>query len=310
MDTRASRLKGENCRQNQDYETSVVTIDKCELLQHVYYLSSDQLAGREIGSKGSYLAQQYIIEQLQLAKIKPFKGKYGHDFVHHKTFKRYQGRNIVAQIEANSHSDSYIVITAHYDHIGTQGKHVYNGADDNASGVATLLSIAKALQLKPLNTNVLLLFTDGEEAGLLGVSAFLEQQPKIISQTLLNINLDMLAGSRSTKRLHYLSYDLSKNFTRAQIKEFKAQHHTFSIRVKYGFNGHIRRATSGQRRWRLASDHGAFYRNNIPFVYYGVGEHINYHKKSDTYNNINHDFFWRASELVYHQIRLLDKYLI
>lgn len=87
MDTRASSLPGENCRQNQDYETSVVTIDKCELLQHVYYLSSDQLAGREIGSKGSYLAQQYIIEQLQIAKIKPFKGKYGHDFVHQKNLQ-------------------------------------------------------------------------------------------------------------------------------------------------------------------------------------------------------------------------------
>lgn len=276
------------------------------MLQHLQYLSSDALRGRRTGTVGNQLAQHYIAKQLKKNNIISLGDSYLLPFSINSLFNRRQGNNVVGVIEGTEFADRFIVLSAHFDHIGSKGNKIYNGADDNASGTAALIHYAKLIQASPLRHSVILLFSDGEEINLLGAKAFIQQNPKLIAKTLLNINIDMIAGSVKTKRLHYISRGLSKILSTADISSLQQQ--SYTINLKKGFrqqNRDISRKTS----WHRASDHAAFHRQNIPFIYYGVGHHKNYHQISDTFENINHAFFKQAVDVIYQQISFIDQKL-
>ena len=201
--------------------TSACSIDKSQnksaikrpnepVLKHLHYLSSDLLQGRRIGTKGGKLAQEYIVKQLKQHQIKPLGDSYFAPFLIKGLFSATQGSNIVGVIEGTEFPDSFIVLSAHFDHIGARGSKIYNGADDNASGTSALLHYAKRIQQSPLRHSVIVLFTDGEELNLNGAKAFIKQNPLLLAKIVLNINIDMIAGSAATKQLRYLSRGLDK----------------------------------------------------------------------------------------------------
>jgi len=276
------------------------------LLKHLYYLSSDNLQGRRVGTKGNELARKYIVNHLEKHNIKPLGSRYLSAFTISSPFKLKQGNNVVGFIEGTEFPDKFLVLSAHFDHIGARGRNIYNGADDNASGTSALLDYAKRLQQAPLRHSVILLFTDGEETNLKGAKAFIAQNPSLLASIVLNINLDMIGGSKTTKKLHYVSRRLEQVLSAEKILSLEQQN--YAIVFKKGF----RQSINGRKkniRWELASDHGVFYRQKIPFIYYGVGLHRNYHQSTDTYQNINHRFFMSAVALIFHQISFIDENL-
>jgi Zn-dependent M28 family amino/carboxypeptidase len=278
------------------------------LLQHLQYLSSDRLQGRKVGSYGNELTQQYLVEQLTKEHVLPFGESYLAPFLIDGILTSTVGNNVVALVPGSEYSDKFIVLSAHFDHLGGHGNQIFNGADDNASGTSALLHYAKLLKKSPLRYSVILLFTDGEEANLKGAKAFVKQNQHILSNIILNINVDMIAGSQQTKKLRYISKGLSTILSSKQLSAYITQQQQATIKIKKGFRRE-RNSLDNNIKWQLASDHGAFYRKNIPFIYFGVGTHNNYHKTSDTYDNINQPFFIKAVESIYQQIIFLDRNL-
>ena len=281
------------------------------VLKHLEILSSDDYAGRKFTSEGSIKSQSYLVSILNKLNIPPLQHKYRHTFKKATFFKTKQGTNIIAYIPGTQYVDQYIVLTAHYDHLGVKRNKVYNGADDNASGTAALLHYGKVLMNNPLKHSVILLFTDGEEVNLLGAKAFISQQQKLLSKIKLNINLDMIAGNKRTRKLRFISKGLSQVLSiqaLASFTEFQQQlKERGKTQLTQGFRN-IRGAGSNINRtnWRMASDHGVFSQAGIPFIYFGVGTHKNYHSDHDDYANVNKHFFLAAIDSIFQQVTFLD----
>ena len=143
---------------------------KARLQKHLYYLASDSLHGREAGSEDGAKARAYILEQWNEIGIEPFYPKEGYEI----PFSRngLDMANLVGIIPGNDPTlkDEYILLGAHFDHIGYKNGEICNGADDNASGSTALIEIARVLKEKQsqLKRSVIIAAFDGEEKGLWG----------------------------------------------------------------------------------------------------------------------------------------------
>ncbi len=277
-----------------------------KLIEHIEILASDRFAGRKFSTPANIRAQNYIISQLKNAQVKPFLNKYRHSFTHETQFSTRQGSNIIAAIKGKVYPKRYIILTAHYDHLGQKQSRIYNGADDNASGVAALLVFATQLAKTPLKHSVIFVFTDAEEVNLLGSKVFVKQQKALFPTFKLNMNLDMIAGYKYTQRLHFISKGLDSLLTKDEVEVLNATQS--SVKLKKGFRTSLPRGAN-RRQWFEASDHSVFYHLDIPFIYFGVGTHKNYHTPQDTFNNINLKFFISACQKIYQQLRFIHHHM-
>lgn len=280
-----------------------VIINKHTLVTHFKVISSNEFEGRKLGSKGGNKTSDYLVKQLISYDVPPFKGQYKHPFAFNKLNTVIQGNNVIATILGKRYPDKYIVLSAHFDHLGKKKNRVFNGADDNASGTAALLTIAKSLVKSPLEHSVIILFSDGEESNIKGSKAFAKQQANLFTDIKLNINLDMLAGNKHTKKLRFVSRRLASLLAPNDLKAFKVRQFN-EIAIVKGF-GH--KTINKNVNWNMASDHWVFNQQGIPFIYYGVGLHNNYHKQSDTFANSNVNFFFKATNAIYQQLIFLDR---
>ncbi|MDG1753317.1 MAG: M20/M25/M40 family metallo-hydrolase [Thalassotalea sp.] len=284
----------------------LINIESKQLLAHFKLLSSDTLQVRKVSTEGNLKAQQYIIQQLSKFSVLPFKAKFTHPFNINSTFTTKTGNNVIGLIRGSEKKSGYIVLTAHFDHLGMKGNKIYNGADDNASGTSALLSIAEQLTKTPLMHNVILIFTDAEESGLKGSKAFIKENKELIGHIKLNINMDMLAGSINSHNLHYISRGLDTLLSHESFEQFKRNHLYQEFSIVKGFRRE-RHALNKRTQWLLASDHGAFHQNGIPFIYYGVGTHQNYHSHNDEFTNTNHQLLIKSTNAIYQQLLFLDQ---
>lgn len=172
-----------------------------QLNKHVTYLASDELDGRGLGTKGKELAVAYIEDQMKEAGLQPFFETYRQEFSLQIELAKVAATNVVGFIPGSDPNlkDEYIVFGAHFDHLGyrmIQGeKRIYPGADDNASGVAGIIEIARQLAAKKdqLKRSVIFIAFDAEESGLLGASHFVNStKPIENSQIKAMFSLDMI----------------------------------------------------------------------------------------------------------------------
>lgn len=295
---------------NDVYELTDSKVDSRELFKQLKILSSDEFSGREIGTLGNLKARDHIVSELEKIEVSTFHSDhFVHPFIFQRVDKDLIGNNIVAMIKGVTYPDKYIVISAHYDHVGVKGKRIFNGADDNASGVSALLSFAQLINNQPLNYSVVLLFTDGEEKGLKGAREFLSQQHKLKGNFLLNINIDMISGYSNTNTLHYVSNGLNKILNKKDKDNLRLVQKNSQIKIKKGFKALGGSLLTNKGMWNKVSDHGAFHSQKIPFIYFGVGTHVNYHTSNDTYENANLSFFENATNSIYSQLVFLDNHL-
>lgn len=277
-----------------------------QLLEDVRILSADDMQGRDTGSVGGRKARDYIVARLEaigvapapFGRLQPFQAK-GHTPEGPKTF---DGVNIVGMIPGTRISDRYIVVTAHYDHVGVRDGQVYNGADDNASGVAAMLALAEALKAQAPEHSVLLVALDGEERGLIGAREFVSAPPVPLSAISLNLNFDMIARAETDGRL-WVTGTYQHPAFRPVLEALPA---TGPVSLAFGKDTP---QDVGADNWVEASDHGAFHAAGVPFLYLGVDYHPDYHRPSDDFEHITPLIFASATGLAIDAFRALDRSL-
>jgi Zn-dependent M28 family amino/carboxypeptidase len=195
--------------------------------------------------------------------------------------------------------DRYLLVTAHYDHLGLRNGTLYPGADDNASGVAAMLAAAGYFRAHRPRHSLLFVAFDGEERGLRGASAFLEQPPVALDAMLVDVNFDML--SRSPAGEVFLSGLYANPQLRPLVDPVRAR---AAPAMLYGHDA-PRPFWNGDD-WTDQSDHGAFNDRHIPFLYVGVEDHPDYHRPTDTADRIDQDFYVGVADAVVDLIDALD----
>lgn len=285
---------------------SAVAPVSSQLLEDVRILSADDMQGRDTGSEGGERACAYIVSRLEAMGVQapPF-GRLQRFEAPGRTregVKTFSGVNIVGLIPGTRVADRYIVVTAHYDHVGVNDGQIFHGADDNASGVATMLELAARLKAQPPEHSVLIVALDGEERGLLGAREFVKAPPVPLSSLSLNLNFDMTARAETDGHLWVTGTYQHPNLR--PVLEAVAPNGA----VSFAFGKDTPQDT-GENNWVDASDHGAFHEAGVPFLYMGVDYHPDYHRPSDTIDKITPSVFTNATEIAIAGFRALDRAL-
>lgn len=274
-------------------------INAAKLLRDIEILAADEMQGRGIGTPGGKKAREYVAARFEETGLKPFGASFFQpfEFTNRKN-EKIQGANVVGYIEGKKFKDRFIVITAHYDHVGVQNGEIFNGADDDASGTAALFALAEYFKKnKPSHSLVFAAF-DGEESGLRGSRHFVAAPPVKKESIRLNINMDMIARSDAgelyaagTYHYPFLKPSLEKIGKNAGVKLIL---------------GHDRPEQKSDD-WTGQSDHFAFHQAKIPFIYFGVEDHEDYHRPTDDFVNINQAFYVRAVETILAAVKEFDE---
>jgi hypothetical protein len=271
------------------FTAALESINVGELKGHVDYLADDALEGREAGKQGGREAGDYLGERLTELGMRGagvdggFFQPFGTDF-----------RNVLAIVEGGDPdlSGEYVVVGAHYDHLGYGTKktsrgpvgQIHNGADDNASGTSALLELAEAVTMlpHPPRRSIVLAFWDAEEKGMLGSKHWASQPLPPTERVVALVNVDMVGRLRD-ERLN-----------------------VFGTRSGYGW----RRLVSGSNEdadlkldfnWDMKrnGDHWPFFDRSIPSLMLHTGVHEEYHRPSDDAHTINAEGMRRAARLLF-----------
>ncbi len=272
------------------------TLDTNQLIADLKVISSDEMGGRRTGTEGNAKARAYLVERFEEEGAKPFQNSFTHEFsfTSRRTQEEMQGVNVVAQIDGKS--DSVIVITAHYDHLGIRDSLIFNGADDDASGTAALLALADYFVKEQPNHTLLFAAFDAEEMGLQGARAFVEDSV-LMEKVVLNINMDMI--SNNDKNELYAAGTYHYPNTKPVLESIE----TGEINLLFGHDT----PDLGYNDWTNASDHGAFHAKGIPFVYFGVEDHEHYHKHTDDFETIPQEFYKASVQTILNAILAFDR---
>ncbi|WP_255501640.1 M20/M25/M40 family metallo-hydrolase [Olivibacter sp. SDN3] len=270
------------------------------LLSDLKTLSSDVFEGRKTGTAGAQKAREFITERFNKLRLESFSTEQHFlqvfDFTD-KSGDTISGTNIIGYIPGKMKET--IVVSAHYDHLGIIDGEIYNGADDNASGVAALLHFAEYFTHHKPNFTIIFIAFDAEEMGLRGAKAFVENPPTSLNNIHLNINMDMIAHNEKGELY------ASGTYHYPELKEYIKPNDSPQLKILFGHDN----PREGSNDWTNQSDHGAFHTNNIPFIYFGVEDHKDYHQPTDIYDNINEEFYTHAVAAILTIIKNIDEKL-
>lgn len=265
-------------------------IEEKLIRKHIEYLASDKLGGREPGTEGEKLAVSYIEKQFRDYKLKPLgTDGYRQMFTYrtrshpHDTVglgEQKTGTNVIGFLDNGAATT--IVIGGHFDHLGsrehsssrdTDKKQVHNGADDNASGTAGVLELARYFVNNKVTEPVNFLFMcySAEEDGLIGSKYFTNNPTMDLKKIACMINMDMIGRlNDSTNKLMVFGVGTSPAYT----KVFASVKTDFVLAFDSSGTG--------------PSDQTSFYLKNIPVLHFFTGQHSDYHKASDNAAKINY----------------------
>jgi len=283
------------------------TITAKELKTHLYTFADDKMEGRMTGENGNNKAAEYLRNfYMDEGIASPIEENNYYQSIPAEYFKDATNgnpsQNVVAFIKGSEKPDEIIVLSAHYDHIGTRDGKIYNGADDDGSGTVAMLEIAKAFQKAVKEGNgpkrsILILHVTGEELGLYGSKYYTEFPLFPLENTVVNLNVDMIGRIGSEKKgndnyiyligsdklsqdLHDLSEEVNKKYT--------------NLEFDYTYND-----DNDPNRFYYRSDHYNFAKNNIPVIFYFNGTHEDYHKDTDTPDKIEYELMAKRSQLIF-----------
>lgn len=284
---RQQSSKNEEEISNPISEEITYLFDDEQLIERLKIISSDEFEGRRTGENGNAMARTYIIEEFKKLNAQAFGGKYEHKFNFEARGKTYDAVNVLASFKGTENPDEYIVVSAHYDHLGLGNNgEVYNGADDDASGVAALFSFAEYLTKNPPKHSIVLAAFDAEELGLQGARYFVDKMKN--SNIVANINMDMISRSKKNE-----IYAVGARYNESLKKILDNFKNPTTTELLQGHDG-----TDGKQDWTQASDHGPFHNANIPFLYFGDEDHPGYHKPSDEFENITPKFYKNTVNII------------
>lgn len=296
---------GYRFKNDEAKERGYNSINRATAEAHIGFLASDELQGREAGYPSGQVAAAYIEANLRAMGLEPWDGKsYRQPFDAYRAERQKRARytvhpdsieklrtqvhqrlkltNVMARIEGRN-PDEVVIIGAHFDHLGVdpllEGDQIYNGADDNASGVAAALQIARAFAesgVKPERT-IIFAFWDGEEKGLLGSEHF------------------MLNWSDPSKIKGYLNFDMIGRNNNEENPEhvvyfYTEAHPAFEQWLRDDITARKLRLKPDYRAWDRpigGGDNGSFALRDVPVIWYHTDGHPDYHMPSDHADRIN-----------------------
>ena len=274
------------------------TIDGAQLLKDLQVLSADDMEGRLPGTPGGAKARAYILRRFKEAGIQPIGDSYERPF----TFRGRGdsndrgGVNIVGVVRGGREPGRFLVVTAHFDHLGVRNGQVFNGADDNASGVAALLAVAARVSASKPQHSVVFAALDAEESGLNGAKAFMSDPPVAREAIVMNVNLDMVA--RDEKNLLFATGTFQYPFLKAYLKDVARS----PVVLRLGHDG----TNAKEDDWTKDSDHYPFHEAGIPFIYFGVEDEAQHHKATDDAETVTKEFFVGAANTILAAVRKFD----
>ncbi|GHM98720.1 aminopeptidase [Cytophagales bacterium WSM2-2] len=285
---------------------SLAQVDAVKIKQHIKILSSDSLKGRGVGSEGERMAVAYIEGQFKKLDLQPmgeaknFQQSFPFKGGVHGTGTEGTANNIIGFVD-NGATET-VIIGAHHDHLGMgengssldanpQGK-IHNGADDNASGVAGVIELARyfAKNKKKEKYNFLFMTFSGEELGLFGSKYFTEHPTIDLTKVNYMINLDMVGRLDPVSKSLAVSGTGTSGIWENELKKLSSD----NLKIKTDSAG------------VGPSDHTSFYLKNIPVLHFFTGSHSDYHKPSDDWEKINFEGEKQVLELIIKLVEDLD----
>lgn len=285
--------------------SALPSIDSTRLVGDLFRLAHDSMGGRGVGTAENAKARAWLASEFRRLGLAPVNGSYTHDFVRpprRGTTDSLRGANVLGVVRGRTHPARVLVVSAHYDHVGTRNGVVFNGADDNASGTAAVLAMAAWFRAHPPEHSILFALWDAEEVGLQGARAFVAAPPvPLVPQEpratiVANVNLDMV--SRNDRGELYAAGASPYPQLRPILEALVPQ---ALVTLKLGHD-----SGGGQDDWTNQSDQGAFHAVGIPFVYFGVEDHPDYHKATDDPERIQPGFYVRAVRTIAGFVARLD----
>src|SRR5450432_20061 len=216
-----------------------------------------------------------------------------------------QSTDVLGFLEGTDLKNEFLVISAHYDHLGKKDSVIYFGADDDGSGTVSLLELAAAFSKakeagKGPRRSILFLANSGEEKGLWGSEYYTDHPVYALDSTTADLNIDMIGRKAIDKKqgdsnnyvyivgdnklssdLHPISFEMNKKYT--------------GLELDYKFNN-----PKDPEKIFYRSDHYNFARKGVPIIFYFDGIHADYHKPSDTPDKINYDLLVKRAQLVFY----------
>ena len=287
-------------------ERALNTITRSSAEATINFLASDELQGREAGFHGSRVTSEYIVSLLQWMGVSSLADSYFQPFDAYRKERQKKGRlevhpDSIAKLKQEVHqklsmrnvlgmipgknTKEYVIVGAHFDHLGIDpaldGDQIYNGADDNASGVSAVLQIARAFLAsgQQPERNVIFAFWDGEEKGLLGSKYFVQTCP-FLSQIKGYLNFDMIGRNNKPQQPKQVVYF------------YTAAHPVFGDWLKEDIRKYGLQLEPDYRAWENpigGSDNGSFAKVGIPIIWYHTDGHPDYHQPSDHADRLNWD---------------------
>ena len=296
-------------------EGRVHRVDVHRLMTDVTTLASPRFEGRRTGTPGGRAARQFIRDAFSSIGIDAVE-PHGYDQPFSFTYTSLRGLvlpgrawktdypdadNVVGRVRGTSRSARSFVISAHYDHLGVQDGRVYPGADDNASGVAAMLEIARYVKRHPLRHQALFAALDAEELGLQGARAFIRMPPVPVSAMALDVNLDMVSRNDRDEIFAVGTYQHPSFLPILEDVQRRS-----AVRILFGHDRPV--PTAGLvDDWTMESDQGVFNEAGVPFVYFGVEDHPDYHQVTDTADRIDPTFFGNVGDMILDAVLTFDR---
>ena len=264
--------------------------DSTRIQADIAWLASDKLEGRLTGTPGNDSAAAYIARRFSSLRLKAPHPGYLQRFVARSAQAAHTGdtagkatQNVVAILEGTDRAlrNQYIVIGAHFDHLGRStvsaldpgaGDAIRNGADDNASGTAAVLELARMFSVKKPQRSLIFVTFSGEEQGLLGSQYFVENPPVPLSSIVAMLNFDMVG------RLKDNSLMVMGTATATELSALLDS-------ANASISSPLKVAGSGDGFG--SSDHSSFYAKEIPVLHFFTDLHEDYHRASDDTEKIN-----------------------
>jgi hypothetical protein len=271
--------------QELDQKTGLASITAKEIQAHVNHLASDELKGRSAKSPEGKLAAAYVAKHFKESGLEPFGDE-------KSFFQKVPGfsPNVVGIVRGSG--EGYVIVSAHYDHLapkkeGKEGEdRIYNGADDNASGTSGVLELAQALggQKGRLSASIVFIGFTAEEGGLRGSKYFAAQAPMDLKLIRGVYNMDMI--SRGKKNLIFC---VGGDKAPAMLASIKTANKRIKLDVRY----------DEHPEWIRQSDQYSFIEKGVAALYFGVEDHVDYHKVSDHADKILPELSAKVTQLIY-----------
>jgi len=265
--------------------SSSPTPDSLSIRRDIEYLASPALAGRMTGTPGNDSAAAYLARRYAAIGVRPLSAGYLQRFdarpaAHNGAVVSLPTQNVFGVVRGTDPAlrDEYVVVGAHFDHLGANTTFAADprapglrlGADDNASGSAAVLELARLIARSPVKRSVIFAHFSGEEEGTLGSMYMVEHMPVPIDSVDAMLNFDMVGRLKDDRLI------------------------VFGVATSPDFAPMIQQAT-GATRLRVAaqgdgdgpSDHASFYLKNMPVLHFFTDSHEDYHKVGDTPDKIN-----------------------